>query len=704
MLNKKFYRAFEDKYRGSRELIKDRISIYIPFILPLKNLYVDSPALDIGCGRGEWLELLKDNDILAHGIDFDESMLTACHQLGLNVLQGDGIKYLKEQESESKIVISAFHVVEHISFEDLQLFVEESLRVLKPGGLLIMETPNPENIRVATEYFYLDPTHTKPIPSSLLSFLPEFYGFARTKVIRLQESQDLLKQETANILQVIEGISPDYAVIAQKDASLEILSQFDYTFLKEYGLSLNSITNKFENRLLNIEAKASEAEAKASEAERRTTDALYHYHSVINSNSWKITQPLRILGIFLRNLFNYFPRIKFILRKILLKSSKSIYSSLNVSSLEKEFLIDVTHVYKNDLKTGIQRVVRSISRELCSQLDNAKLIYLTDVDGYWIYKYVDTPDKIVVPKDGDKFLGLDLNSAIIDANIAGLFSDWKKRGVNINFVIYDILPILHSEWWQEGISDIHEKWLKTILNTADKILCISKSVSNDVREYFEKYSLEFHNQPKISWFHLGADIDNSLPSKGLPKNYELILKNIESKISFLMVGTIEPRKGHNQTLKAFEKLWQEGLDVNLVIIGKEGWMVEKLIKEIQNHKELNKRLFWLNEVSDEYLEKIYGSSSCLISSSEGEGFGLPLIEAAQKKLPIIARNTPVFREVAGEFAYYFENDNDPETLVESIEKWITLYKNNKHPKSDDMPWLTWKKSTEFFLNLIIKDS
>ena len=300
MLNKKFYRAFEDKYRGSRELIKDRISIYIPFILPLKNLYVDSPALDIGCGRGEWLELLKDNDILAHGIDFDEGMLTACNQLGLDVLQGDGIKYLKEQDSESKIVISAFHVVEHISFEDLQLFVEESLRVLKPGGLLIMETPNPENIRVATEYFYLDPTHIKPIPSSLLSFLPEFYGFARTKVIRLQESQDLLKQETANILQVIEGISPDYAVIAQKDASLEILSQFDDTFLKEYGLSLNSITNKFENRLLNIEAKASEAEAKASEAEIRTNDALHHYHTVINSNSWKIMKPFRILGKLVR--------------------------------------------------------------------------------------------------------------------------------------------------------------------------------------------------------------------------------------------------------------------------------------------------------------------------------------------------------------------------------------------------------------------
>ena len=314
MSNKDFYRAFEDAHRGSRELIKNRVSIYLPFVLPLKDMYSNCPALDIGCGRGEWLELLKDNNISAQGIDFDEGMLKACHQLGLDVMQGDGIKYLKEQESDSKIVISAFHVVEHISFEDLQLFVEESLRVLKPGGLLIMETPNPENLKVASENFYLDPTHIKPIPSKLLSFLPEFYGYARTKVLRLQESQGLVKQENINLLQVIEGVSPDYAVIAQKEASQDILKQFDELFNREFGLSLSTLTEKFENRLLNIEAKASEAEAKASEAEAkaseaeakaseaeaRTNDALHHYHTVINSNSWKIMKPFRILGKLVR--------------------------------------------------------------------------------------------------------------------------------------------------------------------------------------------------------------------------------------------------------------------------------------------------------------------------------------------------------------------------------------------------------------------
>jgi glycosyltransferase involved in cell wall biosynthesis len=368
--------------------------------------------------------------------------------------------------------------------------------------------------------------------------------------------------------------------------------------------------------------------------------------------------------------------------------------------LEKEFLIDITHVYRDDLKTGIQRVVRSVSKELSSQLDNVKLIYLTDVDGYWIYKYVDDPDKIVVPKHGDIFLGLDLNSAIINAKISGLFHDWKKRGVNINFVVYDILPILHPKWWPQGVSCSHEEWLKTVLSTADKVLCISKSVSNDVNEYIKIHFSEFHNQPIINWFHLGADIDNSLPSKGLPENSEIVLKKIKSKISFLMVGTIEPRKGINQALLAFETLWNENVDINLVIVGKEGWMVDELIKKISNHSELNKRLFWLNSISDEYLEKIYESSSCLLAASEGEGFGLPLIEVAQKKLSIIARNTPVFKEVASEFAYYFENNNDPEILIAAIKKWITLYKNNEHPKSDNMPWLTWEKCSKKILDFI----
>jgi len=253
-MSDEFYRAFEDKYRGQRKLIKSRVEVYLPFVLPLNKVYPQSGCLDIGCGRGEWLELLKENEMSATGIDFDEGMLKACLDLSLNVELGDGITQLFSLEEESLIVISAFHVVEHISFEELQTLVKEALRVLKPGGILILETPNPENIKVATENFYLDPTHIKPIPSQLLSFLPEFYGFERTKVLRLQENKALATQGKISLGNVIEGASPDYAVIAQKKAGVNFLKKFDDVFALDFGLSLTALTNKFDSRLLTIEA------------------------------------------------------------------------------------------------------------------------------------------------------------------------------------------------------------------------------------------------------------------------------------------------------------------------------------------------------------------------------------------------------------------------------------------------------------------
>ena len=154
-----FYRAFEDKYRGSRDVIKQRVAFYLNFITPLKNYFVSNnqtnlTTLDLGCGRGEFIELMLENNLNASGIDLDDGMLKACKERGFNVENKDALTKLKETESNSILVVSAFHVVEHIPFEYLQELVKESYRVLMPGGLLILETPNPENISVATCSFY----------------------------------------------------------------------------------------------------------------------------------------------------------------------------------------------------------------------------------------------------------------------------------------------------------------------------------------------------------------------------------------------------------------------------------------------------------------------------------------------------------------------------------------------------------------------
>jgi len=290
-----FYRAFEDKYRGSRELIKERLKVYLPFIEPFKNIYKkeELKVLDLGCGRGEWIELVSENGFKALGVDIDDGMLQACKTLNLDVIHIDALEFLKKSPDDSFVVVSGFHIVEHLQFDVLQNLIKEILRVLKPGGLLILETPNPENIKVATVNFWLDPTHIRPLPPLLLSFLTEYYGFERVKILRLNEDKNIKNLDYVSLLQVLYSPSPDYAIIAQKHASTEITALFNDVFSKEYGVTLESLAEKFQNHILNIENRAIEAENRAIELSTL-------YNSILNSRSWKITYPLRLLGRFAR--------------------------------------------------------------------------------------------------------------------------------------------------------------------------------------------------------------------------------------------------------------------------------------------------------------------------------------------------------------------------------------------------------------------
>jgi glycosyltransferase involved in cell wall biosynthesis len=144
-------------------------------------------------------------------------------------------------------------------------------------------------------------------------------------------------------------------------------------------------------------------------------------------------------------------------------------------------------------------------------------------------------------------------------------------------------------------------------------------------------------------------------------------------------------------LDAFEVLWQRGSEGKLVVAGRPGWMTQALVDRMRAHPENGKRLVWIEDATDAMLERLYESCSALVIASRGEGFGLPLVEAAQRGLPIIARDLPVFREVAGEHAFYFEDDA-PQALADSIESWLRLHEKGIHPLSRGMPWLTWAQS------------
>ncbi|MGR9000464.1 MAG: glycosyltransferase family 4 protein, partial [Gammaproteobacteria bacterium] len=363
--------------------------------------------------------------------------------------------------------------------------------------------------------------------------------------------------------------------------------------------------------------------------------------------------------------------------------------------------VDISVVYRNDFKTGIQRVVRAVLSELITNPPDDYIIcpvYLADSSGIWDYYIVpsyaaneeDTP---ISPGGGDVMLGLDFaGSYVVSAFQEGLYLRLMDSGVLVYFVVYDLLPVIAPQFFSAQASKDQEQWLRFICQS-DGVVCISKSVADEFSEWSRAINVKLPYNFSIKFFHLGGDVDASVPSSGIPNDAESILNLLSLHPSFLMVGTVEPRKGHKQTLAAFEKLWSQGVEANLVIVGHQGWEMESLIDRLSHHPELGKRLFWLEGISDEYLEKIYAASTCLIAASEGEGFGLPLIEAAQHKLPIIARDIPVFREVAGEYAYYFSG-LEPESLAESVKNWLTLNKGGNVPQSAGMPWLTWEQSTQ----------
>jgi len=139
--------------------------------------------------------------------------------------------------------------------------------------------------------------------------------------------------------------------------------------------------------------------------------------------------------------------------------------------------------------------------------------------------------------------------------------------------------------------------------------------------------------------------------------------------------------------------------VQLHFAGKKGWKIETFIKEMLSHAEYGKRLFWHSDVDDVQLLKLYNSADCLIFASHNEGFGLPLVEAAQLGLPIIARDVPVYREICGDNVLYFGGSTSL-SLKQTIENWIELFNAGHHPKSEKIQTLNWQQSCSQLLSAL----
>ncbi len=390
-------------------------------------------------------------------------------------------------------------------------------------------------------------------------------------------------------------------------------------------------------------------------------------------------------------------RLPFLL-KLLQKSTAEQYAELVPQRETPLILIDITHRHQAAMLTGIQRVVDAVYQRLKVIVPNdvtVAPVVLSAKSGLWHFHYVDyetgqISDEIVVPRRGDIFLGIDLNALIINPAQSGLFNDWRRRGAQITFTVHDILPLTNPEWWPASVAHGHEQWLRAAIKSADLLLCVSQTTQDQVAQWATENKVQLGGA-KLDWCHLGANFLPLATPTELSDADQGMLAALGERPSFLAVGTLEPRKGHRQCLDAFDRLWAQGHDVNLVFVGHEGWMVDDLRKRLENHERKGTNLFWLRGISDAYLAQIYGACDCLIMASEGEGFGLPLIEGAQYGLPIIARDIAVFRETAGENATYFSGIA-AEDIANSVLAWLEDYKNGVHVTSDNIAWLTWHQS------------
>lgn len=220
------YSAFEDRFRGSRDIVRARVEPYVDIVTSAGAGSEESPVVDVGCGRGEWLELLKERGLHAFGIDLNDEFTESASVQGLKVIHGDAIVELRELPSGSVGAVTSMHLVEHLPFDKVVALIESASAALRDGGVLILETPNPENIDVATHYFYMDPTHRNPLPPEMLRWVVEACGFRDVRILRLSEHRPLVAPEpvspysdaaaAVNHYVARTRVAPDYAIVATK--------------------------------------------------------------------------------------------------------------------------------------------------------------------------------------------------------------------------------------------------------------------------------------------------------------------------------------------------------------------------------------------------------------------------------------------------------------------------------------------------------
>ena len=340
--------------------------------------------------------------------------------------------------------------------------------------------------------------------------------------------------------------------------------------------------------------------------------------------------------------------------------------------------LDITNTSRSKLNTGIQRVCRRLSEE-GGKLGVFQPVKLRDGELHSISTADD--NRIFELEEGDLYVIIDTFWDPIDEYLS-FIAKARARGVVIATCFHDILPCIHPEICAVEFGPIFNGSINRIFEVSDICLAVSKATLDDLKGVLSKTYGRLPPEKAFFYFHLGADNEPGTRAggeTGFPDR-------VAADPMFLSVGTVEPKKGYALTLDAFDDLWAAGHAINLVIIGKYGWGASAVRERIKHHPQFDKRLFWFQRASDAFLYEAYERCYAFIQASVAEGFGIPIIEAARRGVPVIASDIDVFKEIAGDNLIYFASEN-----VASLERRLVQV---LHERPVPVPWSmpSWQAS------------
>lgn len=362
-------------------------------------------------------------------------------------------------------------------------------------------------------------------------------------------------------------------------------------------------------------------------------------------------------------------------------------------------------------RTGIQRVVRNVAREaLRSRRVNLDARLIAFENGRTVVDVPEFQSELGVLLAGetcagrtgamgprDTLLLLDFDLSVF-ATSGRLLEKWRQRGGRLVTVLYDLIPIRFPSFVPSGGAEAFAAWLDIAIRDSDGIVCISRSVADDLAAYVGEHGSDVGEGLDIGYWPLGTP--DLMPEDGVESRRQKD-RNADAGLQFLMVSTVEPRKGHATAIDAFETLWRSGANHRLRMVGNEGWSAAELAARIRNHPEFGDRLVWVTGADDNVLAREYLDADVVLVASEAEGFGLPVAEALSFGTAVIARDLDVFRDFAGD-GLCLESFTNGEELATAIVAWIqraTLQPEMLSPRARVST--TWEASVEELLRVVV---